>query len=199
MRRDGVQNHKRKTRIMSENSLRQKLDVRDLASWAGFFTLVRMPLAVLFPFVVGRHLGWALVVYAAGITTDVIDGIVARRTGTLSLTGAIADGAADKIFHFVVAVSMAAVGLMPAWWLGFWFVREIGQAAILAWLVVRGRFDPFHDRKATGLGKQVTIALSLAIVLALSRQPSLALVATVATGLLGLAAVVSYGRSELSR
>lgn len=184
--------------LRRERHRHTQFNSRALLSWAGFFTLVRMPLAVVFPFLLVRDTSSALIVYLVGIVTDVVDGVIARRTGMTSLAGALADGAADKTFHLVVAISLVTVGLMPSWWLLLWFLREIGQLTLLAILLLLGRFDPLHHRGANRLGKLATITLSLAIIGTLLEAQWLAAGATWATAVLGLASVVVYAHLERS-
>lgn len=174
---------------MSEE--RPRLLLRDLANWAGFFTVARLPVALAYPFFAGdRRL--ALGLYLLGVSTDVVDGIIARRTGTTTYTGAMVDGWMDKALHASVALSMVGYGIIPAWWLLPWFAREWVQLVLVAIFIrayLRGEFRP---RGANRWGKFTTIALAAALVAALLDLGSLAFGLTLLTGALGLVTSGTY-------
>jgi CDP-diacylglycerol--glycerol-3-phosphate 3-phosphatidyltransferase len=48
--------------------------------------------------------------------TDFLDGHLARRLGKESLLGALLDPVADKLLVTATAISLVAIGLVPAWW-----------------------------------------------------------------------------------
>ncbi len=79
---------------------------------ADALTALRLPLAVIFPFV--RSPAWQLVIIAAAAGSDVADGFVARRLGA-SRAGAVLDPVADKLFMAVAFVTIARRGLL-AWY-----------------------------------------------------------------------------------
>lgn len=171
---------------------------RDLANTAGALTLARLPLAVVFVFLEDRIA--MLAVYGAGLLTDVLDGIVARRWGQRSDAGAIADGVCDKTFHGVVALTLALrLELVPLWWLPLWFSREIIQLLALPFFLKRVETNPEIERHANVLGKATSTALSMACVSAMLGWKALALGLTVTTGLLGLLSAIGYLRRERPR
>ena len=65
---------------------------------AGAITLLRLPLALVFPFVAADP-PWAIAVLLLAAFTDILDGWVARIQGTVSHVGGFADGWIDKIFN----------------------------------------------------------------------------------------------------
>jgi CDP-diacylglycerol--glycerol-3-phosphate 3-phosphatidyltransferase/cardiolipin synthase len=71
---------------------------RDLVRVPGLLTLMRVPLAAAFPFVLGRPLVALGVLAAAGLS-DVLDGWYARRFGQVTPTGTALDpgGAAGRV------------------------------------------------------------------------------------------------------
>lgn len=175
---------------------RPRLRLIELMNLAGLLTLARLPVALVFPFFADQP--WpALGLYVLGVGTDVIDGLIARRTGTTSYTGAMVDGWMDKLLHAVVALSLVAYDRMPAWWLLLWFSREWVQLIMVFFLLgayLRGEFKP---RGANRLGKNTTVALSLALVATMLGLDSLALPLSVLTGVFGLLASGSYLRQVL--
>lgn len=175
---------------------RQRLRLAELLNWAGLFTVARGPVAVVFPFV-ADHPKVALGLYLFGVGTDVVDGWIARRTGTMSYTGAMVDGYMDKLLHAVVALSLVWHGLMPAWWLLFWFAREWVQLVMLFFLLgayLRGEFKP---RGANRLGKNTTLFLAFSMVATMIGAETPALALTLITGALGLLASLTYLRQML--
>jgi len=173
-----------------------RLQMRELANTAGLLTIARLPLALVFPFVADRR-GPALVIYGLAILTDVADGIVARRTGTTSYSGAVIDSYMDKALHSVVALTLVAYGRMPASWLILWFMREWMQLAMVVVFVksyLRGEWRP---RGANRLGKLTTVSLAVALIATLLEIQPLALGFSWLTGALGLATGLSYLRQIL--
>ncbi|HZK77087.1 MAG TPA: CDP-alcohol phosphatidyltransferase family protein [Candidatus Kapabacteria bacterium] len=78
-------------------------------------------------------------IFIAAALTDVLDGIIARKTNTVSEFGKIVDPLADKIFVGFVVIAMAVYGLLPVWFLaiiigrdlvilagGWWAKRKLG-------------------------------------------------------------------------
>ena len=69
-----------------------------LLSLANQLTLLRMGLApLLVVLVLARELPWALAVFLVAALTDLLDGLVARRSGQSTPLGAMLDPVADKI------------------------------------------------------------------------------------------------------
>lgn len=73
-------------------------------------------------FLLGRLIGgvttpsWlALLVFLAGIVTDILDGQVARYTRTQSKLGQIADGEADFYLYSATAIILIQNGVLPLW------------------------------------------------------------------------------------
>lgn len=78
-------------------------------------------------------------IFVAAALTDVLDGIIARRTNTVSELGKIVDPLADKIFIALVVIAMAVYSLIPIWFIaiilgrdlvilagGWWAKRKLG-------------------------------------------------------------------------
>ena len=62
-----------------------------------------------------QNLIWAVVVFLAAGLTDVIDGFLARRFNWITNVGKILDPLADKLMQCTVLVSMLIKGIIPAW------------------------------------------------------------------------------------
>lgn len=73
-------------------------------------------------YLLGRLIGglntplWlALLVFLYGIVTDMLDGLVARRTGIQSRLGQIADGEADFCLYLTLTIMLVQNGVLPLW------------------------------------------------------------------------------------
>lgn len=176
---------------------RVSIRLQDLANPAGALTMARFPLALVFALL--QTGPWALAVYLAGVGTDVVDGWIARRTGTTSAAGALADGIADKTFHAAVALSLWSAGAIPWHWLLLWFSREAGQALLMGGMLLarHEHASPHRKREANRLGKATTVVLGLACIAVLAGWSTLAIAATHTCGVIGLVATLSYARREL--
>lgn len=172
-----------------------RLRLWDLLNPAGALTLSRLPLAVVFPFV-GAHPPWALAVYLAAVLTDVLDGHVARATGTTSHTGSVLDGWLDKVLHVNVAWTLVVFDQMPAWWMLLWFVRELVQAPMVFWLVGRFVRGDVREYQASLPGKIAAVLLFFATCSVILQAQPLAEALTWGTGVFGLWAALGYLRRE---
>ena len=78
-------------------------------------------------------------IFVAAALTDVLDGIIARKTDTVSELGKIVDPLADKIFVGVTIIAMVIFHLIPVWFFcaligrdvlivagGWWAKRKLG-------------------------------------------------------------------------
>ena len=70
-------------------------------------------------------LGLCLLGLVAAEVTDVMDGIVARRTGEVSAIGKLLDPLSDSIFRMFVFLGFLASGWMPLWMMAIFFARDI--------------------------------------------------------------------------
>jgi phosphatidylglycerophosphate synthase len=86
---------------------------------ATWITLSRFP--ILLAIVLAMHSGspWVRLAGAGvlflGLILDTVDGIVARRTGQVSLLGGVLDIAADRTYELVLWVGFADLRLIPLW------------------------------------------------------------------------------------
>ena len=148
-------------------------DPRDLLRLPCLLSLVRVPLALCFPFVVHRP------------------------AAALGVLGAVLDGATDKVFVFVVAGTLLAthrLALAEMLLLGARDLVELGLAAVIA---LRGEARALHEEQRADLwGKAATFVQFVAVVLAITALPGRALACAVA-GALGLVAALGYVRRAL--
>ena len=170
---------------------RPRLRWSELSNLAGALTIARLPVALAIPFAM-PHPRLGLGLYIAGVLTDVIDGYIARKTGTASYTGAMIDGVMDKLLHISVALSLVHYDIIPTWWLWPWFARDylLGVMVLaLIRLYLKGKLRPGG---ANQWGKWTTVTLAIAMVLSMLGRVDLAFPFTILTGSLGVIACVGY-------
>lgn len=155
---------------------------------ADALTALRIPLAILFPFV--RSPGWQIVIVATAAASDVADGILARRVGG-SRAGVVLDPVADKLFMAVAFLTIARRGLLTWYELLGVLLRDI--LAVLGfvgtWLLRRPVALP-----ARAGGKAVTIAQLLTLVAAIAESAYVRHLAW-ATAAIAVYAIWDYGRT----
>jgi len=165
---------------------------RDLVRVPGLLSLIRLPLAAVFPAVADAP-RLALAVLGAAALSDVLDGWYARRFGQVTATGAALDPLTDKLFVIVVVVTLAARGLVSPSEVVLVTTREIGELPLVVWLASdrAARRTRALSATANAPGKLATSLQFVSIVLVLIRSP-FARDAIVWTALVGAAAAVLY-------
>jgi CDP-diacylglycerol--glycerol-3-phosphate 3-phosphatidyltransferase/cardiolipin synthase len=111
---------------------------RDLLLLPSLVSFTRVPLAVAFPFVVGRPAAALAVLMAAGLS-DVLDGWLARARSEATPTGAAIDPVTDKIFVLTVAITLLVVDKLTLLDVLLLSTREIGEAPLVVWLGASSR------------------------------------------------------------
>lgn len=159
---------------------------------ADALTLVRFPLAVLFP--IAGSPAWQLAIIAAAAASDVADGILARRLGS-SRAGAILDPIADKAFMVTAFVTIARRGLLVWYELLGVLLRDLLAVVgfVATWILRRPVAVP-----ARAGGKAVTIAQLLTLVAAIAESPHVRPLAW-ATAAIAVYAIWDYGRMAARR
>lgn len=162
--------------------------MKPLVTPADVLTALRVPLAVLFPFL--HQPAWQLGAVALAAASDFFDGILARRFGS-SRAGAIVDPVADKLFMAAAFLTVAHRGsLHPLEILGV-LGRDV--VAVLgfvgSWLLRRPMALP-----ARAGGKAVTVGQLLTLVASIAESPLVRPLAW-ATAAIGLYAIWDYGRA----
>lgn len=105
--------------------------------------------------IVGDRPVRALVVLAALVSTDWIDGYVARRFDQVSKLGKVLDPISDRILIAIVVVAMGVAGLVPWWALGLVIARDVVVSAVGLTVLARGGTPP----AVTRTGKAATFGL----------------------------------------
>jgi phosphatidylglycerophosphate synthase len=157
---------------------------------AGFLTGARLVAACAMPWL--EPTAWLLPVYVLALVTDVLDGWVARRTGTASAAGAALDAWVDKILHVNLLWSLTLAGRLPVMWMPALFARELLQAPMIPLLVHRFRTLRGPPPAASWFGRGTTIGLACTTVSAIVGHPSQVLAGV--TALLSVCAGLDYAR-----
>jgi cardiolipin synthase (CMP-forming) len=154
---------------------------------ADALTLLRLPLAVLFPLVASPAVQLAIVAVAAA--SDILDGAVARRFGS-SRAGVVLDPIVDKLFMASAFFTVWRRGLLAGYELAGVLLRDIVAIVAFAatWLLRRPVALP-----ARAGGKAVTIAQLLVLVAAIAESPLVRPLAW-ATAAIAVYAIWDYGR-----
>lgn len=176
-----------------------RLRLRDVLSPPGLVTLVRLPLAAVFPLAHGRPVVSLLILGAAGLS-DVLDGWCARRSHRATSTGAILDAVVDKVFVAAVAVTLLVEGrltLFSALLLG---ARDVVELPLVVWSALDpGVLADGSERvKANMFGKAVTVVQFVTAIAALFSQGYVDVLA-LAAGALGVLAGATYWARALPR
>jgi cardiolipin synthase (CMP-forming) len=162
--------------------------VKPWVTWADLLTALRVPLAVVFPFV--HRPIWQLGLVGAAAASDLFDGMLARRWGD-SRTGAVLDPVADKLFMAAAFLSAGRAGLLAPLEIVAVLARDIvatlGYAG--SWLLHRPTALP-----ARAGGKAVTVLQLLTLVACFAGSPLAHRVAWATAGV-GLYAIWDYAQA----
>jgi len=130
---------------------------------------------------------WATVVFVGAALTDLLDGALARRSGTVTTLGKIADPIADKAITGIALVGLSMIGELP-WWVTLIILGREVAVTVLRFVVIRhGVIPASRGGKAKTVAQIVAIALYLAP-LSAAWDPlriatmAIAVILTVATG-----------------
>ncbi len=139
--------------------------VRNLANALTVARLVMVPIfVVLLLSANGDHDGLRLAataVFVLASLTDRFDGEVARRRGTVTDFGKIADPIADKALTGAALISLSSIGDLPWWVTVVILAREIGITLLRFWVIRRGVLAASRGGKVKTLLQVVAIGLYL--------------------------------------
>lgn len=154
---------------------------------SNLLSLSRIPLGV--SFLAVSEPVWLAAIVAVGAVTDLLDGLVARLTRTVSQVGLLLDPFCDKLFVLMGLVSFLPGGHLD--WAGFLILilRDIFTAG--AYLLGRlvGRVIPFRPR----LPGKLTTAGQVATLFSLIFWPRWVPLLLLGVGAVSVYAVVDYG------
>lgn len=116
---------------------------------------------VLYAWTFPNHDYWATVVFCIAMTTDWLDGRLARRQGRATSVGTLLDPIADKILVLAALVMLVEQGVAPGWMVAAIVVREVLVTGLRQAAIERGVVLAARD-----LGKLKTWAQAVAAAVA---------------------------------
>jgi phosphatidylglycerophosphate synthase len=176
-----------------------RLRLGDVFSPPGLVSLVRVPLAMAFPFSLHTPTAAVAILVAAGLS-DILDGWYARRTGRTTVTGAMLDPVMDKLFVASVAITLLIAGRLSVPLVLLLGARDILELPLVAWIAVDAKnFAERRERvKANIAGKAVTVIQFATVGAALLAERYVFALA-LASAVSGLVAAATYWARLLSR
>lgn len=127
--------------------------------------MVPILVAVLLTEFAGKEF-WGLSIFLLAALTDLMDGIIARRTNRITVTGALLDPIADKLLMSAAFISLVELELAPAWMVTCIIGREFAVTGLRV-VALQRRISI----AANSWGKAKTVSQVIAVsVLILGRQ-----------------------------
>jgi len=158
---------------------------------SNLLSLVRIPLG--FTFLALDDPMLVAAVLAVGAVTDLLDGTIARLTGTQTEVGALLDPFCDRVFVFLALVSFLPSGYVE--WAGFviLILRDIFTGGVFIISKLAGVEAPFHSR----MGGRVTTSLQVVALFTLILAPAWVMLPILAVGLASVYAIIDYGMAGI--
>ena len=105
-----------------------------------------MPVVVLlYELDFAHHDYWATALFCVAMSTDWLDGRIARRRGHTSALGSLLDPIADKILVLAVLIVLIDRGVFPGWMVAAIVARELLVSGLRLGAIERGIVIPARD------------------------------------------------------
>ena len=131
---------------------------------------------------------WAVAVFLAAATTDLLDGYLARRRAQISRLGILLDPIADKLLTSAAFISLVELHLVPAWVVVIIVGREFAVSGLRAIASSEGFLLQASD---LGKAKMVLQVFAITAIVLQRRFPVMELPGTVLLWLVVVSALVS--------
>ena len=165
---------------------------KEMRNISGFLTIVRLPLGMLFVFLL-PDLFWAMTIMYIGAFTDIIDGIVARRLGQQSEIGGFADGWIDKFFNLSLGIGSMLYDYLPEYCFFMLFTREMIQIPMVPYFyTLYKKQERFPPSSSVVYGKAATVILVVAISAALLQVQWVVILTSIIVCILGTMSSIIY-------
>jgi CDP-diacylglycerol--glycerol-3-phosphate 3-phosphatidyltransferase len=121
---------------MAESSFRQRTSTvkKDALNLPNLMTMARILIIPVVLWLLDRGTPkdgvYAALVYAGAAITDLLDGILARRMGIVSVLGKFLDPLADKLLVIATLIWMVPMGRIPEWAVILLISREISVTGL---------------------------------------------------------------------
>ena len=123
-----------------------------------------MVFPAIFTIMAGAHLyPLTAAICVVAVISDLLDGYIARKFDEVSEYGKIIDPLADKIYVGLLAITMAAYGLVPVWFLAIVLVRDL--VILVAGMWAKKKLGVVLPSNYPGKIAVLTIAISLFLAL----------------------------------
>ncbi len=131
---------------------------------ANLLTLFRLCLIPVFVFVFlfiedEQHV-FSLTIFLLACFTDVLDGVIARKTNSITNYGVVMDPLADKLLKIAALVCFTLVGVLPLWLAITLSTIDILMIAVGVWLYWRN-----ITISSNYIGKTGTVVMSVGFVM----------------------------------
>lgn len=138
-----------------------------LWTWPNALTAARLVCVPIVAVLLVRDDPWsrdvAAIVFVLAAVTDLVDGALARRTGTESAFGAFADPVADKALIGVALIGLSWLGDLPWWITVVIIVREVLVTVVRLTVLRHGVIPASRGGKVKTVLQIVAIAMYLAV------------------------------------
>ncbi len=155
---------------MSENPVAEKDPIAkyrakdDLFTPSNLISLMRVMFVMPAIFCIMAQLYFLVAaIFVAAVLTDLLDGIIARRTDSVTELGKIVDPLADKIFIGLVVITMAFYGLIPIWFIVIIIARDLIILAGGVW--AKKKLGVVLPSNYPGKIAVITVALTLFLII----------------------------------
>jgi CDP-diacylglycerol---glycerol-3-phosphate 3-phosphatidyltransferase len=106
-----------------------------------------------------------LLIFLTAVTTDVLDGWLARRRGEITTLGTLLDPIADKLLISAAFISLVELGLAPAWMVVVVIGREFAVSGLRTIASGRGIIIPASNWGKAKMFTQIAAASMLILAL----------------------------------
>ncbi len=129
-----------------------------------------------------------LLIFLTAVTTDFLDGYLARRRGEITTLGALLDPIADKLLISAAFISLVELGLAPAWMVVVVIGREFAVSGLRS--IASGR-GIVISASAWGKAKMLTQIAAVSLLILALRHEMFALPGRIALWLVVAVALAS--------
>ncbi len=159
---------------------------------ANLVSISRIPLSVAAALIIWREgpIHWSLILIILAGLTDLLDGLIARQTNTVSEWGKVLDPLADKISVAFLGIALAWKGILPLWFLLSILLRD--SLILIGGLILTRQLGRVHMSNL--LGKITATAIGITFILALLKADQVVMDLSIwgTMALMGLSLVI-YG------
>ena len=143
--------------------MKKKAAAKRVFTLTNLLAISRIPLAIAAVIAYPNMLIFCIFV-ALALFTDIIDGPIARRTGTVSTLGAILDGLSDKLFFFILLLFLVILAKLQVWQMLLLIIQDLWMAVLAVYVLLHPRRQRIISKvQARPLGKLTSIGQSAAV------------------------------------